>query len=146
MSSQHPRLTIEQYAVALAYTASLRSEDPKRKVGAVALNEEGRIIATAYNGLVRGRSMSRSWWDDDSCRRKFVVHAEANLCSLTKRGEVHIVALTTAPCGPCALNLVAHGVKQVWYIEEYEFDRSGLEVLHLHDVEATKIRLPDIFK
>jgi len=136
------KLSIEEYAMALAYVASLRSEDPKRKVGAVALNAENRIVATAYNGLIPGAKAEPGFWENDEDRRKFVVHAEANLCSLTKRGEVELVAVTTAPCGPCALNLVAHGVKRVLYAEDYPNDRTGLEILFHHDVETKRVRIP----
>ncbi len=48
------RLSIPQYAMALAHVASLRSEDPYRKVGAAALDFDNRVIGTAYNGLAPG--------------------------------------------------------------------------------------------
>jgi dCMP deaminase len=127
-----PRLSSDDYAMALAYVASLRSEDPKRKVGAVALNQENRVIATAYNGLVPGVTMSDEWWSVDSNRRTFVLHAESNLCSLTSRGDVETVAVTTAPCGPCMLNLIAHGVKRVIYGESYLTDPSGEHIAEFY--------------
>jgi dCMP deaminase len=40
--------------MALAHFASLRSEDPSRKVGAVAIDFDNRVFGTAYNGLARG--------------------------------------------------------------------------------------------
>ena len=43
------RISIPQYAMALAQVASLRSEDPFRKVGAVAIDHANRVIGTAYN-------------------------------------------------------------------------------------------------
>ena len=39
------RLSIPQYAMALAHVASLRSEDPYRKVGAAALDHEAVALA-----------------------------------------------------------------------------------------------------
>ena len=41
-SAQRSRLTIPEYAMALAHVASLRSEDPFRKVGAVAFDFDNR--------------------------------------------------------------------------------------------------------
>lgn len=139
---QSSRLSIEKYAMALAYVASLRSEDPKRKVGAVALNSENRIIATGYNGLVAKASHDKSWWANDEIRRKYVIHAEANLCSLFVRGDAELVAVTTAPCGPCALHLAAHGVKHVLYAENYPSDPSGLEILTSCGITTTEVQLP----
>ena len=49
------RLSIPEYAMALAEVASLRSEDPFRKVGAAALDADNRVIATAYNADASSR-------------------------------------------------------------------------------------------
>ena len=53
-SPHRSRLSIPEYAMALAHVASLRSEDPFRKVGAVAFDFSNRVIGTAYNGLAPG--------------------------------------------------------------------------------------------
>lgn len=133
------RPTVQEYALTVARVVAQRSEDPSRKVGAVALDHENRIIATAYNGFPSGWVASPSEWVNDDHRRKFVVHAEANLCSLTRRGEVKMVAITTVPCGPCALNLVAHGVKTVVYGVTYPRDVTGLEILEHYNIELIHI-------
>lgn len=129
------RISITQYAIDVAHIVARRSEDPKRKVGAIALDRDNRIIATAYNGLPSGFSFGDDFWSDDDLRRKFVVHAETNLCSLTHRGSIDTVAITTIPCGPCALNLVAHGVKRVIYTELYHRDLSGQEIMLNYGIE-----------
>ncbi len=56
------RLTIPEYAMALAHVASLRSEDPFRKVGAVAIDFDNRVIGTAYNGLAPGYDAAPDFW------------------------------------------------------------------------------------
>lgn len=135
------RVPIDAYAMILAVAASMRSEDPARKVGAVALDHENRVVATAYNGLAKGQYFGHDWWASDDNRRTFVVHAEANLCSLTHRGEVKRVAVTTMPCGPCALNLVAHGVEEVFYGVDYPTDPRGREIFETHGVAIRKVDL-----
>ena len=67
--------------MALAEVASLRSEDPFRKVGAAALDADNRVIATAYNGLAPGFDAPSGFWDDREGRQKFMLHAEVNLCT-----------------------------------------------------------------
>jgi dCMP deaminase len=114
------RLSIPQYAMALAEVASLRSEDPFRKVGAAALDFENRVIATAYNGLAPGFDAPAGFWDDRDKRQKFMLHAEINLCSLFKRGEARIVATSTMPCTACMQTLCAYGVEEVYYREVYK--------------------------
>ncbi len=114
------RMTIPQYAMALAHVASLRSEDPFRKVGAAALDYDNRVIGTAYNGLAPGFDAPEGFWDDRDARQKFMLHAEVNLCSLFKRGEVKIIASTTMPCTSCMQTLAAYGVKEIYYREVYK--------------------------
>lgn len=128
MSSLKPRtrLTIPEYAMALAHVASLRSEDPFRKVGAVAFDFDNRVIGTAYNGLAPGFNAASEFWSDRSDRRKFMIHAEVNLCSLFTRGNVRLVACTTKPCTSCMQMLCAYGVKEVFYRDDYPESEADL--------------------
>ena len=114
------RLTIPEYALSLAHVASLRSEDPYRKVGAAALDFENRVIGTAYNGLAPGFDAPEGFWDDREKRQKYMLHAEVNLCSLFRRGEARVVATTTMPCTSCMQTLCAYGVQEIYYHEIYK--------------------------
>lgn len=134
------RLTIPQYAMALAHVASLRSEDPFRKVGAVAIDFDNRVIGTAYNGLAPGYDADPDFWADRDARRKYMLHAEVNLCSLFTRGNVRLVACTTKPCTSCMQMLCAYGIKEVYFREDYpdsEADaiaaRYGVQLVQLSD-------------
>ncbi|MBT6167368.1 MAG: deoxycytidylate deaminase [Verrucomicrobia bacterium] len=106
--------------MALAEVASLRSEDPFRKVGAAALDADNRVIATAYNGLAPGFDAPSDFWDDREGRQKFMLHAEVNLCSLFKRGEAKLVATTTMPCTSCMQTLCAYGIEEIYFREIYK--------------------------
>jgi len=114
------RLSIPKYAMALAHVASLRSEDPYRKVGAAALDFDNRVIGTAYNGLAPGFDPPAGFWNDREQRQKFMLHAEVNLCSLFKRGEARVIATTTMPCTSCMQTLCAYGVEEIYYSEVYK--------------------------
>lgn len=134
------RLSIPAYAMALAHVASLRSEDPFRKVGAVALDFDNRVIGTAYNGLAPGYDADADFWIDRDARRKYMLHAEVNLCSLFTRGNVRLVACTTKPCTSCMQMLCAYGVKEVYFRDNYpesEADaiagRYGISLIQLAD-------------
>jgi dCMP deaminase len=105
--------------MALAHVASLRSEDPFRKVGAVAFDFDNRVIGTAYNGLAPGFNASSDFWIDRDDRRKFMIHAEVNLCSLFTRGTVKLIACTTKPCSSCMQMICAYGVKEVYFRDDY---------------------------
>ncbi len=132
------RLSIPQYAMALAHVASLRSEDPYRKVGAAALDHDNRVIATAYNGLAPGFNAPADFWIDREGRQKFMLHAEINLCSLFKRGEAKIVATTTMPCTACMQTLCAYGIKEIYYREIYHASDAP-EIAKLYDIKLEQI-------
>jgi len=120
------RLTIPQYAMALAHVASLRSEDPFRKVGAVAFDFDNRVVGTAYNGLAPGFEAPAGFWADRDARRKYMLHAEINLSSLFTRGTVRLVACTTKPCTSCMQMLCAYGIKEVYYRDDYPESEADL--------------------
>jgi dCMP deaminase len=56
------RISWEKYALSLAKTASIRSEDPYIKVGACALGYNNRVLGVAYNGLVTGKTVNEIFW------------------------------------------------------------------------------------
>ncbi len=132
------RLSIPQYAMALAHVASLRSEDPYRKVGAAALDFDNRVIGTAYNGLAPGFDAPDGFWDDRDARQKYMLHAEVNLCSLFRRGEVKLVATTTMPCTACMQTLCAYGVREIYYRDAYQASEAP-EVAALYGVKLEQI-------
>jgi dCMP deaminase len=132
------RISIPRYAMALAQVASLRSEDPYRKVGAAALDHDNRVIATAYNGLAPGFNAPDDFWTDREGRQKFMLHAEINLCSLFKRGEAKIVATTTMPCTACMQTLCAYGIKEVYYQEVYHASEAP-EIAELYGIKLEKV-------
>lgn len=133
------RLDIPRYALALAHVASLRSEDPWRRVGAAALDHDNRVIGTAYNGLAPKFDAPEGFWDDRDRRRKFMLHAEMNLCSLFRRGEARLVAVTALPCTPCMQMLCAYGIREIVYADDYPGseaqDLADLYGIHLHRLD-----------
>jgi dCMP deaminase len=137
------RLSIPEYAIGLAHVASLRSEDPYRKVGAVALDFANRVIGAAYNGLAPGVDAPPGFWEDRDQRRKFMIHAEVNLCSLFKRGEAKLVACTTKPCTSCMQMLSAYGVKEVYYCEDYPTSEADV-IAELYGVRLVSLPRPQL--
>lgn len=133
-----PRLDIPRYAMALAHVASLRSEDPFRKVGAVALDWDNRVIGTAYNGLPPKFDAPAGFWDDRDLRRKFMIHAEMNLCSLFRRGEARLVAVTVQPCTSCMQMLCAYGIKEIIYRDPYP-DSDAVNLAALYGIRLEQV-------
>ena len=133
------RLSWHDYALELAKTTALRSEDPYRKVGACALNEDHMVLGLGYNGLASGKEAPLEFWLDRDERRKYMIHAEANCLSLCKKGEVDLLAVTLLPCSYCATMIATYGVREVIYAEEYERDSSALDIFKFYDIKLKKI-------
>jgi dCMP deaminase len=135
----HTRISWEEYALRIAEVASLRSEDPFKKVGACALDKDNRVIGVAYNGLASGLSVNSDFWKDRDKRRPYMIHAEANLLSLFKRGECALLACTLLPCSCCASLISAYNVKKVVYKEEYTRDNVALQIFNFNGIVCEQI-------
>ena len=144
------RLTKDEYGCLLALSASSRSEDEHTRVGAAGMTLDGRIIGLSYNGLKSGMIMP-DWMKLEENRTekgKYMIHSEANICSLFKRGEVETIYLTISPCISCCNILLAQDVKRVVFIEEYHrcnkykeiFDFYGIFYREISQAERNRIR------
>ncbi len=138
LEKKRKRISIPEYAMALAHVASLRSEDPFRKVGAVAIDFDNRVIGTAYNGLAPGYDAGEEFWLDRDDRQKYMLHAEVNLCSLFTRGTVKLVACTTKPCTSCAQMLCAYGIKEIYYRDDYDQSEAD-KICRLYGMELRQL-------
>jgi dCMP deaminase len=117
MTILNKRLDKVSWYLELAKTASLRSEDPYRKVGAVAIRPDGSIAAVSYNGSPPKIEID---WSDRDKRRQYVIHAEMNVLRFIKPHECDKVAITLSPCVDCLKNMTAYGINDVYYLEKYE--------------------------
>ncbi len=133
------RISWEEYALRIAEIASMRSEDPYKKVGACALDHNNRVIGVAYNGLAPGINVDKSFWDSREERLKYMIHAEANLLSLFERNSCSLLACTLLPCSSCATLIASHGIKRVVYKELYKRDQAALDIFRFYNIECVNI-------
>ncbi len=125
----------------LAETIAKRSHDAETKVGAVLINNtSGAIIATGYNGFVRGA--------DDSLlpntrpdKYEYILHAEQNLIANSARHGISMdncsLVCTLSPCKLCMRLLLNCGITKVIAKDLY---KDFNDILQMQDikVEATK--------
>jgi dCMP deaminase len=111
------------YFMAMAELAASRGTCPRRRVGAVLARGE-RVIATGYNGSLRGQPHCTDvgcLLVDGHCRR--TVHAEMNAllqCALHGSSSLGTICYTTSfPCLDCAKALAQAGVVRVIYRDAY---------------------------
>lgn len=117
------RITWDNYFMKIAEVTALRSPDNK-KVGAVVVDSDNRIIGTGYNGLPKGMNDDIDW-NEREFIRKVVIHAETNaLLHLQKRTAVALYC-TLTPCPQCIKLIKACGIQKVYFKEIYrEYDET----------------------
>ena len=112
----------DSYFKEIVQVTSKRSPCDRLKVGCLLVNDN-RIISQGYNGFLPGcdhKSVVRNGHEQAT------VHAEQNaLCDCAKRGvscKDSIVYVTHYPCIICTRLLLASGIKQIKYIDNYKND------------------------
>jgi dCMP deaminase len=118
------RLSWEQYALAIAEAAKLRSEDPWVQVGACALRYDHTVAATGYNGALAGVTID---WSDRDKRREDVVHAERNCLNYVSPGECELLVCTLMPCLECLTQIALKKIPRVMFKDVYTTDPSSAE-------------------
>lgn len=116
------RLSWDEYFKEIVQVASKRSACERLKVGCL-LVLNNRIISQGYNGFLPGCfhiSIVRDGHEQGT------VHAEQNaLCDCSKRGvscDGSTAYITHYPCIICTRLLLASGVKEIKYINDYKND------------------------
>ena len=130
-----------------AYHAALRGSCLRKRVGALIIDPNNRLVSGGFNGaaskqddclhvgcdiqLVNGR---------ESCVR--TLHAESNALDYAGRDARGCTLFTTViPCRPCAMRIIQAGIDGVYYSEYYEsqgtkatkalLEGAGVKLMHL---------------
>lgn len=146
-------LTWDEYFMSVANLSSLRSKDPKTKVGACIVNERNHIVGVGYNGFPVGVSDKEFPWERDGdfldTKYPYVVHAEQNAILNTHIGVYGCRIYTTNfPCHECAKYIIQAGIKEIIYMHENGadenskaaskrmFDAAGIKICKLDVLEV----------
>lgn len=128
-----------EYFKEISQVTSKRSPCERLKVGCV-LVKENRIISQGYNGFLPGfphESIVRN------NHEQATIHAEQNaLCDCAKRGvscNESIAYITHYPCIICARLLLAAGITQIYYINDYNNDELVEYFMKLKNIQMIKL-------
>lgn len=123
--------------MAAAEVIAARSHDAETKVGAILINNKsGAIIATGYNGFVRGANdlvLPNTRPD----KYEYILHAEQNLITNAARHGISMqdcsLICTMSPCKLCMRLLVNSGITRVIAKELY---RDFNDILAMKDIKV----------
>jgi dCMP deaminase len=122
----------------IAEVISQRSHDAQTKVGAVLVsNSSGAIMATGYNGFVRG-AKDGLLPNTRPEKYEYILHAEDNLIANAARHGISMdncmLVCTMSPCKHCMRMLVNCGITKVVARELYsDFN----DILAMQDIKVT---------
>lgn len=116
------KLSWDQYFITLSFLISNRSSCERLKVGCV-LVKDTRVISVGYNGFLPGFPHESIVRDN---HEQATVHAEQNcITDCAKRGinaSGATAYVTHYPCINCLKLLVAAGIKNIKYYNDYKND------------------------
>jgi dCMP deaminase len=121
----------------VADVVSKRSHDSETKVGAVLINNQsGAIIATGFNGFVRGAN-DALLPDTRPLKYEFILHAEQNLIANCARHGISMedctLICTLSPCKLCMRLMINCGITKVVTRELY---KDFQDILDMPDVKT----------
>ncbi len=111
----------DEYFMAVAKLAGMRSKDPNTQVGACIVSEDNKILSMGYNGFPRGCSDDVFPWarEGDMLDTKYVytVHSELNAILNYRGGSLEGAKLYVSlfPCNECAKAIIQSGIKTIIY-------------------------------
>lgn len=138
------RISFENLGLLLSLCASLRAEDKFTKVGCAGFDSDNRIVGISYNGFAKGQCLSAEFLEDRENKNLFVRHGETNLLSMYKKGDIHTLFLTCSPCRNCAVNIAAHDIKRVVFLEEYHREQDYKKVFDFYQIKWNLIEPAEI--
>ena len=133
------RISWDEYFISSALLMSSRSSCERLHVGCV-LVKENRIISAGYNGFLAGLP-------HESCvvnnHEQNTVHAEQNAISDCAKRGVSVngatAYITHYPCINCTKILLAAGIKEIKYYDDYKNSDLVKNLLSKSNVETIKL-------
>lgn len=107
----------------MANIVAMRSHDAETQVGAILINNEsGAIVATGYNGFVRGAN-DNTLPNTRPDKYEYILHAEQNLIANCARHGISMqnstLICTMSPCKLCMRMIFNCGITKVVVQELY---------------------------
>ena len=126
------------YFMSIAYLISKRSSCDRLHVGCVIVNDN-HLIAAGYNAHITAAPHTSIIIDD---HEQMTIHAEMNaIADAASRGiklNGSKAYITNFPCVNCAKILIAAGIKEIIYGEDYKNDEICYKLYSLANMKITK--------
>lgn len=130
------RPSIDEYYLSMLPLVASRATCPRRQVGAILVDADGKLVSTGYNGPPAGMphcidtpcpGAADKSGDTTRC---IAVHAEVNAIHQagSSRRAPRTLYCSTTPCFDCAGMLITEGIREIVATSAYS-DQCGVERL-----------------
>ena len=137
---KNTRISFDEMFQKILLATAERSPCHRLKVGCILVKNK-RIISQGYNGFLPGAKHKSIVRDN---HEQATVHAEQNaIADCAKRGvscQDAIVYITHYPCIICTRLLLAAGIKEFKYLEDYKKDDLVKIFIEELDVKISKLK------
>lgn len=115
----------------IAKAASIKSKDPRCRVGAVIVSADNVVLTTGFNGLPRGVDDEKEILENVDEKLKVICHAEQNAIINAARMGIAVqgasIYVTKFPCLACCSSIIQAGITRIytrddWYWDDDPFD------------------------
>jgi dCMP deaminase len=131
----------EQYFMLIATMTSKRSSCDRLQVGCI-LTQNNRIVSTGYNGHIKGAEHTSVIVDG---HEQMTIHAETNAIADAAQRGIRLAGCTAYvthyPCINCAKNMIAAGIKKIYYHHDYHNNTLCSNLYKMADVGIEKLVL-----
>jgi dCMP deaminase len=150
------RPSFDEYFMIIAFAASLRSDDPNIKHGAVIVTQQNHIIGTGYNATIRKSNPLKIPYHIRDQKRLWMIHAEENAIlnchqnPLTLSGGAKLY-VTGVPCVNCLQRVINFGIKEIFHAKrmgsitentetaEMRFDLIEMSGILVHEMDVSHL-------
>lgn len=130
-----------EYFIVTSYLISKRSSCERLNVGCVIV-QNNRIISTGYNGHIKGADHISHVVDG---HEQMTIHAETNAVADAASRGVKLngctAYVTHYPCVNCAKILIAAGIKEIYFCEDYKNSPICQELYTMGNVKVNKLTI-----
>ena len=141
IESLHPnnRVNWDEYFMGIALLSRARSPCERLQVGCVIVKNY-RIVSVGYNGFLPGAPHTSRIINN---HEQYTVHAEQNaIADASKRGvslNGCSAYITHYPCINCTKLLIASGIREIKYLNDYKNDTLCQQFLEQSNVNIHKL-------
>jgi dCMP deaminase len=132
----------DEYFMYLAEAASIKSKDPRCRVGAIIVSSEHLVLSTGFNGLARGMFDDQRLLANAEEKLRVICHAEANAIFNAARIGVALegasIYVNKFPCLACCNAIVQTGISRIYTHDDRFWDDDPSDSDHTRKIAILK--------